>query len=97
MYDPKVTISKKYSSNKPELKNWILLNTDLKTPRLLDIGGEGQFDSSQVMYCIVRASSRKEAIIVMKRILPSLRDEGILEPMVAEVKALEFTPVVITH
>lgn len=97
MYDPKVTISKRYSSNKPELKNWILLNTDLKTPRLLAIGGESQFDSNQVMYCIVRANSRNEAMKFMKHIHPSLCGEGILEPMIVEIKTLEFTPAAVVY
>lgn len=96
MYDPNVCISKN-SSNKKEMKKWILLNQDLKTPRLIDIGGNSQFDSNQVMYCIVKAADRQEAIKFMHWIHSSLRSEVILEPMVVEITNLDFRPATITY
>ena len=51
---------------KEGMKTWILLNEDLKTPHLVDVGGASQFDSNHVMYVIVQANSREEAKKFMK-------------------------------
>lgn len=96
MYDPMVCFSKNQVKKK-EMKNWILLNTDLKTPRLIDIGGNDKFDSNPVMYCIVKATDRQEAIKFMHWIHESLRSEVILEPMVVEIKSMEFQPAKICY
>lgn len=96
MYEPKVCISKN-QVQKREMKNWILLNTDLKTPRLIDIGGNDKFDSNSVMYCIVKAADRQEAIKFMHWIHESLRNEVIIEPMVVEIKNIEFQPAKICY
>ena len=44
-----------------DMKAWILLEEDLFTPCLVDVGGNSQFDSNKVMYVIVRAKTREEA------------------------------------
>lgn len=96
MYDPNVCISKKHG-NKKEMKNWILLNPDLKTPRLIDVGGNSQYESNPIMYCIVKATDRQEAIKFMHWIHESLRSEMIIEPMVVEITGLEFKPATIHY
>lgn len=75
-----------------KLRTWILLQEDLKTPWLFNIGGNSAFENNYVGYCIVKAKDREEAMKFMHWVNDELRSVTIIEPMVVEVKNLEFTP-----
>ena len=77
---------------KEGMKTWILLNEDLKTPHLVDVGGASQFDSNHVMYVIVQANSREEAKKFMKWGYASIRSKTIIDPMVVEITDLRYNP-----
>lgn len=76
-------------------KNWILLQEDLRTPYMIDVGGQSRYESNMVGYCIVKAKNRKEAIKYIYWLfgsMPDKRPKTIVEPMVVEVKELKFNP-----
>lgn len=52
---------------------------------------------TQIRSCIVKATDRQEAIKFMHWIHESLRSEVILEPMVVEIKSMEFQPAKICY
>lgn len=80
-----------------KLKTWILLDQDLKTPTLVNVGGNSQYEINCVGYCIVKAKDRKEAIQFMHWFHSELRNVTIVEPMVVEVKNIDFTPAKIEY
>ena len=80
-------------------KTWILLNEDMKTPYLFNVGGASRYDEHRVGYCVVKAKDRKEAIKYFNWFLGSIeiRPRAILDPMVIELKSLDFTPAKIIY
>lgn len=79
------------------MKTWILLQEDLKTPHMVDVGGQSQFESNKVMFVIVKAKNREDAKKFMRWTHESLRDKVIIDPMVIEVTELVFKPAKIEY
>ena len=79
------------------MKTWILLQEDLKTPHLVDVGGNNKFETNNVMYVIVKAKNRVEAKKFMRWTHESLRSKTIVDPMVVEVTDLRFRPAKIDY
>lgn len=79
------------------LKTWILLNEDLTTPYMVDVGGNNKFETNNVMYVIVKAKNRAEAKKFMRWTHESLRSKTIIDPMVIEVTELTFKPAKIEY
>lgn len=79
------------------MKTWILLNEDLKTPHLVDVGGQSMFESNHAMFVVVQAKNREEAKKFMKWTHNTLQNKVIIDPMVVEVTELNFKPAKIEY
>ena len=88
-------INKTALNNDKNLKLWILLNEDLKTPYFSDIGGQSQFESNKVMPLVMLAKTREEAIKFFKW-APVRKNATIIEPMVVEAEVY-FKPAKIVY
>lgn len=88
-------INKTALNNDENLKLWILLNEDLKTPYFSDIGGQSQFESNKVMPLVMLAKTREEAIKFFKW-APVKKNATIIEPMVVEAEVY-FKPAKIMY
>ena len=84
-------INKTALNNDENLKLWILLSEDLKTPYFLDIGGQ----NNKVMPLVVLAKTREEAVKFFKW-APVKRSAIIVEPMVVEAEVY-FKPAKIIY
>lgn len=80
------------SKSNTDKKIWILLNEDLKTPHMVDVGGQHRFETNNVMFVIVQAETREEAKKFMRWTHESLRSKVIIDPMVVEITELKFRP-----
>ena len=87
-------INKTALNNDENLKLWMLLDEDLKTPYFSDISGQNQ-ESNKVMPLIVAAKTREEAIKFFK-LAPVKKNATILEPMVVEADVY-FKPAKIVY
>lgn len=87
-----------------ELKTWILLREDCKTPKLFTIfhGGRSLESTSTYTYCIVKARDRTSAKSTMNELIRHLMPHEydkitIMDPMIVEVRELVFTPPTIIY
>jgi len=75
-------------------KNWILLDMDLKTPKMMGIKNGTPY-RDLCAYCIVKADSRETAKQLFRNI-DELEGYQIVDPMIVEVDLI-FKPATINY
>lgn len=85
-----------------ELKTWILLREDCKTPKLFTIFHGARSSEPTYTYCIVKARNRTSAKSTMNELIRHLTPHEydkitIMDPMIVEVRELVFTPPTIIY
>ena len=85
-----------------ELKTWILLREDCKTPKLFTIFPGRRSLEPTYTYCIIKARDRTGAKRTMNELIRHLTPHEydkitIMDPMIVEVRELVFTPPTIIY